>query len=136
MPNTATMHNPYNRIPRVVKAGFPSPAADHFEPRLNLHDLLIRNKTATFFMRVEGDSMIGAGVHDGDILIVDRSIPPDPGMIVVATWQDDFVVKRLTKHDGMLQLESVGPKGTVAVTGPGDDIEVWGVAVHVVHKLL
>src|SRR4051812_19870697 len=79
----------------AVSAGFPSPAEDYIEKNLNLNELLIKHPAATFFVRVSGTSMINAGIHDNDILIVDRSVEPGDGKIVIAAIQGDLTVKRL-----------------------------------------
>src|SRR5207245_2179055 len=81
-------------------AGFPSPADDHLEKTLSLNELLVRHPAATFMMRVEGDSMINAGIQDGDILIVDRALTAEHNSIVVALLNGEFMVKRLKMRGG------------------------------------
>ena len=83
-----------------VAAGFPSPADDYVEVGIDLNEQLIRHPTSTFFLRVSGDSMTGAGIHDGDLLVVDRSLDPRPGRIVVAVLDGGFTLKRLARHRG------------------------------------
>jgi DNA polymerase V len=81
-----------------VAAGFPSPAADHVEDRLSADDYLVNNPTATYFVRVKGDSMIEAGIFDGDVLVVDRSIKPSIGSVVLAEIDGEFTVKYLGRE--------------------------------------
>ena len=91
-----------------VPAGFPSPADDHLDRPLDLHEYLISNEAATFMVRVSGDSMSGAGILDGDILVVDRSLSPRTGHIVVAVLDGELTVKRLHSARGAMALGS-GP---------------------------
>lgn len=80
-----------------VKAGFPSPADDFIDRKLDLHEYLVHNEAATFFLRAQGDSMTGAGIHDGDLLIVDRSIEASHNKIVIAAIDGELTVKRLQR---------------------------------------
>lgn len=118
-----------------VPAGFPSPADDYLEKTLSLNELLVRHPAATFMMRVEGDSMIGAGIHDGDILIVDRAIEAAHGSIVVALLNGEFMVKRLKLRGGRGFLASENPKYREVPIGETADFEVWGVVTNVIHAL-
>ncbi|MBT7942156.1 MAG: translesion error-prone DNA polymerase V autoproteolytic subunit, partial [Alphaproteobacteria bacterium] len=88
----------------AVQAGFPSPADDYMEGALDLNEHLIRRPAATFFLRVLGDSMTGAGIHSGDLLIVDRSIHPIDGHIVIAVIDGELTVKRLSRRRGRVCL--------------------------------
>ena len=92
-----------------VAAGFPSPADDYVDVGIDLNDQLIRHPSSTFFPRVSGDSMTGAGIHDGDLLVVDRSLDPRPGRIVVAVLDGAFTLKRLMRGQRGLQLEAANP---------------------------
>ena len=80
-----------------IQAGFPSPADDFMDGRLDLHRHLVRNEAATFFLHVTGDSMLGAGIHDGDLLVVDRSVTADSGRVVIAALDGELTVKRLLR---------------------------------------
>src|SRR6186713_2454181 len=93
----------------LVAAGFPSPAEDWIEGALDLNQLLIKRPAATFYLTVKGDSMQGAGIFEGDILIVDRSMKPAHGKIVIASVQGDFTVKRLHKVGNVLRLVPENP---------------------------
>tara|TARA_B100000508_G_scaffold91716_1_gene71544 strand:+ start:11921 stop:12370 length:450 start_codon:yes stop_codon:yes gene_type:complete len=108
-------------------AGFPAPGDDLVEDPLDLNDLMIDNPTATFFVRVSGDSMEGAKIFDGDVLVVDRSLEPAAGRIVVAAVFGELVVKRLANVRGQLMLVSENDSyNPIAIEG-ADDCYVWGV---------
>ncbi len=119
----------------TVAAGFPSPADDYVEVGIDLNEQLIRHPSSTFFLRVSGDSMIGAGIHHGDLLIVDRSLEPRPGRIVVAAVEGAFTLKRLARHQGRLRLEAAHPAYPPLELSDADDTRLWGVAIHVIHSL-
>ncbi len=118
----------------AVSAGFPSPADDYYEKRLDLNEYCIRNRAATFFVEVEGDSMTGAGIYDGDILIVDRSLDPKPGDVVVAYLNNEFTVKRLVKRDQRWVLQAENRRFPAIELREGMEMTVWGVVTYVVHK--
>ena len=118
-----------------VAAGFPSPADDYVDVGIDLNDQLIHHPTSTFFLRVSGDSMNGAGIHDGDLLVVDRSLDPRPGRVVVAVLDGGFTLKRLTLHQGRLRLEAANPSYPPLDLQSCDDMQIWGVAIHVIHPL-
>ncbi len=126
------------RLPLVtesVAAGFPSPADDYIDSGIDLNEQLIRHPSSTFFLRVSGESMGGAGIQHGDLLIVDRSIEPRPGRIVVAVLEGGFTLKRLAWHRGRLRLEAAHPSYPPLELEGGGDVQIWGVAVHVIHPL-
>jgi DNA polymerase V len=117
-----------------VPAGFPSPAEDYLEGGLDLNEYLVRNPAATFMVRVSGDSMIGAGIQDGDVLVVDRSIEPAHGRIVVAVLDGELAVKRLHLRDGECRLVSENRAYKDIRVGPEQDLHVWGVVAAVVRR--
>ena len=120
----------------TVEAGFPSPAEDYIERSLDLNDHLIPHPAATFFVRVRGGSMTGAGIHDGDLLIVDRSLDPRDRSVVIAILAGELTVKRLRLRPGrrpLLELDRAD--GSVSPVVPGTDFQVWGVCTHVIHPL-
>ncbi len=119
----------------TVAAGFPSPADDYVEAGIDLNEQLIRHPSSTFFLRVSGDSMNGAGIYHGDLLIVDRSLEPRPGRIVVAVLDGAFTLKRLACHRGRLRLESANPSYPAIDLHDAEDVRLWGVAVHAIHSL-
>jgi len=108
-------------------AGFPAPGDDLIEQPLDLNDLMIDNPTATFFVRVAGDSMEGLKIFSGDVLVVDRSVTPESGMIVVAAVYGELVVKQLSRQHNRTQLLSANDEyDPIEITG-ADDVFVWGV---------
>lgn len=118
-----------------VAAGFPSPADDYVEKSLNLHELLVKNNSATFFVKVEGDSMLDARIHDGDILIVDRSMDPSDGKIVIAVLDGELTVKRVRKGKNKLLLVSENPEYKPIEISEDSDFIVWGVVTNVIHPV-
>ena len=118
-----------------VAAGFPSPADDYVEVGIDLNEQLIRHPTSTFFLRVSGESMLGAGIHHGDLLVVDRSLDPRPGRVVVAVLNGEFTLKRLVQHQGRLRLEAANPAYPPLELHGRGDVQIWGVAIHVIHPL-
>ena len=118
-----------------ISAGFPSPADDYIETALDLNTYLVRNPAATFMVRVSGDSMSGAGIHDGDILVVDRSEEPVPGRIVVAVLDGELTVKRLVRKDGQIFLTPENPRYRPIAVAAEQDLHVWGVVSGVVRRL-
>ncbi len=119
-----------------VAAGFPSPAEDYMEKRLDLNDLLIKHPAATFFVRVEGDSMRDAGILSGDILVVDRALEAVHGKIVVAVIDGEFTVKRLHIHSGGVTLLPENPAYPALEVKPGSEFQIWGVVTYVIHRAL
>ena len=118
-----------------VQAGFPSPAEDHLEQRLDLNTLVIDNPSATFFVRVAGESMRGIGITDGDILVVDRSIESWENRIVVAVIDSEFTIKRFTKRNGTVVLEAENPDYPSIRITEEIDYSVWGVVCWTLKKL-
>lgn len=119
----------------AVSAGFPSPADDHIERTLDLNEHLIRNKEATFFVRVSGRSMTGVGILDGDILVVDRSIEPMPGKIVVAAVNGELTVKTLVRKSGKVWLAAENPDYAPLEMKDGMECVIWGVVTSAIHAL-
>ncbi|MDD5089368.1 MAG: translesion error-prone DNA polymerase V autoproteolytic subunit [Candidatus Wallbacteria bacterium] len=117
-----------------IAAGFPSPADDYIERKLDLNEYLIRHPAATFFVRVEGESMINAGIHPGDILIVDRALEPGDNKIVVALLEGEFTVKRLRKTCSGLFLLAENPAYAPIEIQQGANFEIWGVVAFVIHQ--
>ena len=118
-----------------ISAGFPSPADDHLEKNLDLNSYLIKHPTATFFVRVSGDSMINAGINDNDILIVDRSLKPSHGKIVIAVVDGQMTVKRLYKSSGKLVLMPENKNFKPIEITESMSIEIWGVVVTAIHSV-
>ena len=119
-----------------VAAGFPSPADDYVEARIDLNVALIPRPLSTFFMRVSGDAMAGDGILDGDLLVIDRSLEARPGLVVVATHGGAFIVRRLEGRRGSATGRLVASDGLSAPIALAEgEAELWGVVIHAVHHL-
>lgn len=118
-----------------VAAGFPSPADDYLESRLDLNEHLVKHPAATFFVRVSGDSMIGAGIQSGDLLIVDRSLEASDRKVIIAVLNGEMTVKRLSKKEGQVRLLAENDNYSPVTVDDTVAFEVWGVATHVIHDL-
>ena len=118
-----------------VPAGFPSPADDYVDKSLDLNEHLVPHPESTFFLRVQGESMIGAGIHDNDILVVDRSLRPTSGKVVVAVVDGELTVKRLLLANDRWVLMPENPDYPPLEVPPESDFQVWGVVRHVVHSV-
>ena len=118
-----------------VPAGFPSPADDYLEDKLDLNEYLIKHPAATFFVRVAGDSMINAGIYNNDIIIVDRSIKPKHGKIVVAALDGQMTIKSLYRHDDKIMLLPENELFKPIEILDSMDMVIWGVATNVIHSL-
>lgn len=134
-PNKELFHRQYALLRGAVPAGFPSPADDYIEGRLSLDDHLVRHKESTFFMRVAGDSMLGLGIFDGDLLVVDRAMPATHGSVVIAVVDGEFTVKQLidTAHGQLLR--AAHPDYPDVHIKPEQDLSIWGVVQWNVHKV-
>ena len=118
-----------------VPAGFPSPAGDYLEGKLDLNQYLIKHPAATYFVRVTGDSMVEAGIHSGDLLIVDRSLEPSDGKIVIAVLDGELTVKRLERRKGTLRLLPANKNYEPLEVSEQQSFEIWGVVTNVIHSL-
>ena len=118
-----------------VAAGFPSPADDYVEKTLDLNELLVQKPAATFFVRVQGESMLGAGIHPNDILIVDRSIEPVPGKIVICALNGELTVKRLERGNEHWQLKAENPAYADIIIHEELELVIWGVVTNVIHSV-
>ncbi len=119
----------------AVRAGFPSPAADYDAEPIDLNAYITKNPTATFLARVEGDSMIGAHIEPGDLVVIDRSLKPVSGRIVLAFVAGEFTIKRLMLKPDGAYLEPENPKyESIRITQP-DMGRIWGIVVGVVKKV-
>ena len=120
---------------RAGTTGFPSPAEDYIEKRVDLNHQLMKRPAASFLMKVIGDSMIGAGIHSGDTLVVDRSERPRHGQVVVAVLNGELTVKRLSLKGKKTQLLPENPSHKPVQIDEFADLKVWGVVKHVIHSL-
>ena len=127
-------YQPLKLFEHKVPAGFPSPADDHIEKKLDLNDYLIKQKEATFFVRIKGDSMIDAGIHDNDIVIVDKSQKASNGDIVRASIDGEFTVKLLSSYKSKYRLLAANEKYKPIEINESMQFEVWGVVTGAVRK--
>lgn len=118
-----------------VAAGFPSPTDDYIEKTLDLNELLVQKPAATFFVRAQGESMLGAGIHPDDILVVDRSIEPVSGKIVICALNGELTVKRLERQQQAWKLKAENPCYPDIVIHEGLEMVIWGVVTNVIHAL-
>ena len=134
---SSTCENPLERplFLSGVSAGFPSPADDYLDRKLDLNEHLVKNPAATFFVRVAGDSMTGAGINDNDILVVDRSLEPSSNNIVIAAVNGELTVKRLVKNKKSCRLIAENPDYPPLEITEEMPLEIWGVATYAIHSL-
>lgn len=118
-----------------IPAGFPSPAQDYIEDKLDLNEYLIQHPSATFFVRVDGFSMINAGIFPDDILIVDRALEAYNNKVIIAVLNGELTVKRLIIKENIFYLEPDNPEYDSIEISTDDEFSVWGVVTYVIHKL-
>lgn len=118
----------------TVRAGFPSPADDYIERYLDLNQHLVKHPSATFFVTASGDSMTGAGIASGDILVVDRSLDAAHGKIVIAAINGELTVKRLSRTGNKVQLLPENNQYSPIEITEDEDLVIWGVVTHVIHQ--
>ena len=119
----------------TIRAGFPSPADDYVADTLDLNEHLMPRKEASFLLRAKGESMIGVGIHDGDILVVDRSISATDGRVVIATLDGQFTVKTLEKKRGKIRLLPANSEFDPIEIKDEQELQIWGVVTRVIHNL-
>jgi DNA polymerase V len=117
----------------TITAGFPSPADDHLDLPIDLNEYLVKHPAATFYVRVQGDSMEGSDIHQGDLLIVDKAKPYEMGSIVLAVLDGEFTVKKLMKKNGALYLLSSNIAYKPIKIELESDFKVWGVVTYIIH---
>jgi DNA polymerase V len=122
-------------IDQGIKAGFPSPAADFEETKVSLDSLLVKNKETTFYAKANGNSMIGAAINDGDILVIDRSLEPNDGKIAVCFIDGEFTVKRIKKEKNSISLVPENESYEPIIVTEENDLIIWGIVTHVIKKL-
>ena len=118
-----------------ISAGFPSPADDFKETRISLDKELVKNREATFYARVDGDSMIGAGLDDGNLLVIDRSLDPENGKIAICLVDGEFTVKRIKKENNRLYLMPENKKYKPIELKEGNELIIWGIVEYVIKKV-
>ncbi len=130
-----TISRPCPLVLERIRAGFPSPAEDYIDHPLDLNEHLIHHPAATFFVRVTGDSMIDAGIHDGDLLIVDRAVEPHSGAVAIVAVGGELTVKRLSISGGQFSLVPANPNYPAIAVSESEGVHIWGVCKHVIHAL-
>jgi len=118
-----------------VSAGFPSPADDFKELRISIDKEVVKNETATFYARVSGESMQGAGLDDGDLLVIDRSLEPEDNKIAICFIDGEFTVKRLKVEKNCVYLMPENPKYQPIKVTEDNELIIWGMVTYVVKKL-
>jgi DNA polymerase V len=134
IPNTENV----KEIPFIkdgIKAGFPSPAADFDGAKISIDQLVIKNEAATFYAKASGNSMTGAGIDDGDILVIDRSIEPTNNKIAVCFIDGEFTVKRIKIEEDCVYLQAENPKYKSIKVTEDNDLIIWGIVTYVVKKV-
>ncbi|HCD52098.1 MAG TPA: peptidase S24 [Balneolaceae bacterium] len=121
-------------LSRKIETGFPSPAGDHLEKALSLEELIIHRPAATFYVRAEGNGMNKSGIFDGDILVIDRSVKPDDGNIVVATVFEDVFIRRFIKRGNQIYLTSDDQSQPPVQITRDTEWMIWGVATYLIHR--
>ena len=122
-------------VPTANATGFGSAADDYMERGIDLNEQLVKNKPATFFMRVQGNSMINACIHDGDIVIVDRSVKPQSGKIIIAVIDGEMLIRRLEKIMNKIRLVPETPKLSPIEITEFTDFTIWGVVTYVIKNM-
>jgi DNA polymerase V len=123
-------------VDAFISAGFPSPAEDYIEGKLDLNKLLIKNPSSTFFARVRGTSMIDIGIHDGDILIIDKSLEAKHNSVLICFIDGEFTVKKVQKINGDLYLIPQNKDFAPIKVSKESDFRLWGVVTYCIHKLI
>jgi len=118
-----------------IKAGFPSPAADFDEVRISLDQIVVKNKSATFYAKASGNSMIGAGIADGDVLVIDRSLEPAHNKIAVCFIDGEFTVKRIKIGENSICLVPENDEFKPILITEANELIIWGIVTYVLKKI-
>lgn len=122
------------QLSRKIETGFPSPAGDHLEKALSLEELIVRRPSATFYVRVEGDAMRASGIHSGDILVIDRSLNPVSGAIIIFSLDDEVMIRRFIKQGNRQFLVTDDSSKPPIPINTHTLWTIWGVATHLIHR--
>ncbi|TXJ00015.1 MAG: translesion error-prone DNA polymerase V autoproteolytic subunit [Neisseriales bacterium] len=117
-----------------IQAGFPSPAEDYEEERIDLADILITNKASTYCVRVKGNSMVDANIFNDDVLVVDKSLEASHGKIVIAVVDGEFTVKTLYRKDGLVKLIPANSEYPEIILTSEQELNIWGIVSYIIHK--
>lgn len=118
-----------------LSCGFPSPSIDHIDKKIDLNEVLISHPNATYFGRAKGKSMVNAGIEDGDLLVIDRSIEPKDGKIILCYINGEFTVKQLSIKDNIITLNSYNANYPPIQIANFDDFSVWGIVTHIIKSV-
>lgn len=131
-----TPHSHKDRVPLVegIHAGFPSPAEDFAEPTLDLNRYVIKNPASTFYARIKGDSMEGADIHDGDIVVIDKSLEPSDSSIAVCFIDGEFTLKRIRIEQNRVWLQPANPNFPAIEVTEENHFVVWGIVTYIIKK--
>lgn len=131
-----TPHSHKDRVPLVegIHAGFPSPAEDFAEPTLDLNRYVIKNPASTFYARIKGDSLEGADIHDGDIVVIDKSLEPTDGSIAVCFIDGEFTLKRIRIEQNRVWLQPANPNFPAIEVTEENHFVVWGIVTYIIKK--
>lgn len=132
---TPFSHQDKVRLVEGIRAGFPSPAEDYAEPTLDLNRYVIKNPASTFYARINGDSMQGADIHDGDIAVIDKSLEPTNGSIAVCFLDGEFTLKRIEIEKDRVWLMPANPQFSPIEVTEENHFVVWGIVTYVIKKL-
>ena len=124
-----------HQVRTAAATGFGAATDDYAERGIDLNEQLVRNKPATFFLRVSGDAMTGAGIFDGDVVIVDRSLKPASGKVIIAALNGELLIRRLEQTFNKVRLVPETPRLAPIDVDPAADFSVWGVVTYVIHAL-
>ena len=120
---------------KANESAFDTPGDDYSQPAIDLNEQLVKNKTTTFFMRVNSDAMIGSGIHKGDVVIVDRSVPSKSGKVIIALLDGEMLIRRLDITEGKKRLIPSTKKLSAIEINDTHTFSVWGVVTYVIHNL-
>ena len=132
-----TPHSHHDKIPvgEGIHAGFPSPAEDYAEPVLDLNRYVVKNQASTFYARITGDSMVGVGIQDGDIVVIDKSLVPSNDQIAVCFIDGEFTLKRIHVENGRLFLIPHHPDYPPIEVTEENNFQVWGIVTYVIKRV-
>ena len=133
--HTPSSHKAAIPLVEGIQAGFPSPAEDFAEPTLDLNHYVIKNPASTFYARIKGDSMVGANIQDGDIVVIDKSLEPSDGSIAVCFIDGEFTLKRIRSKRGKVWLQPANPDFPAIEVTEENHFVVWGIVTYVIKKM-
>lgn len=122
------------KLSRKIETGFPSPAGDHLEKALSLEELIVQRPTSTFYVRADGNAMKATGIYHGDILVVDRSLTPQNGVIIIASYEEEIIIRRLVIKGTNTFLTTGDIKQPPIFISQDTNWMIWGIVTHLIHR--